>query len=88
LTIIKRTYTSIGIVGRPCAIAAPRQCATIGCVSARSRSSTSNAARSSGSSFTSPGNTSSHNDSTCPPDNRSISDLLDQKRAHLQDGFS
>jgi hypothetical protein len=88
LTIIKRTYTSIGIVGRPWEMASLGQCAAIGCVSAASRSSTSNAARSSGSSRTSPGSTSSHNDSTCPPDNSSISNPLDQKPAHLQDQFS
>jgi len=88
LTIIKHTYTSIGIVGRPWAMASPRQRAAIGCVSAASRSSTSNAARSSGSSRTSPGSTSSHNDSTCPPESRSINTLLDQKPAHLQGRFS
>jgi hypothetical protein len=88
LTTIKRTYTCIGIVGRPREIASSRQCAEIGRSNSGSPNSKSNAARSCGSSRTSPGSTSSHNDSTCPSDSRNISILLDQKRTHLQGRFS
>jgi hypothetical protein len=64
------------------------QCAAIGASSSWSLSSPSSTRKSSGSSRTSPGSTSSHNDSTCPPDKHSINSLLDQKPAHLQDQFS
>src|SRR5277367_2748230 len=78
----------IEIVGRPRASASRRQADTIGSNSTGSLSSTSNAARSSGNSFTSPGNTSSHNDSTCPPSSRNIHNPLNQESDHLQAEFS
>jgi hypothetical protein len=88
LTTINRTYLAIQIVGRPRATASRCQLAAIGSSQQGSRNSASSAAKSSGSSRTWPASTSSHSDSTCPSDSRSIHNPLDQESDHLQAEFS
>src|SRR5215210_5331120 len=82
----------MAIVGRPCpaaerpdSSASACQCAAIGANSAGSLSSASIRWRSSGSSRTSTGSTSSHNDSTCPAAKRSTSTpSIAHRTLHLQ----
>jgi hypothetical protein len=69
---ISRTKLAIGIVGRPCPRALRSQAWVIGASSRGSASSRSSTARSPGSSRISTGSSSSNNDSTWSPANRSI----------------
>src|SRR3954469_956797 len=75
LTTISRTKRSIGTVGRPKETASAVHDALIGANTPDSDNNTSMAARSAGNSATQAGSPRSNNDSTCPPDKRSTTDL-------------
>ena len=72
---IKRTKRSIGTVGRPNATASTVHDFSIGANTPGSDNNTSTATRSTGRSATHAGSPRSNNDSTCPPNKRSIIDL-------------